>query len=432
MLSLNTSAQAQHFTFSYKHGAYQPGLAYFNPDNLFSENMSFKIPFTRISDSLSNLTLKPITPGFGQLGASDILINPMDSLFGELTNRAQFIYIGDTANANYIIYKLQLDFSNFRRNYRRDDPPEAFISLFNNSKFYIKKLSKFLDSAQNLKFNIHTISAIKEYSMILLANFSVFPILLNSEFDHNEIKKRIKETIRIVIPEYWMQTQAGHIFLHTYYSKVVLPTVNYDFELALKDSFFSTLKIKKYVAAYFFEEYAKNALAFNMNPTKVMKSYNQYLSMFKFTPDEMRTLAELKTKISRIGKNVLADIVMQEMEDLNGRKLSLIEKNKIFSNGNIMLDVWASWCIPCREKMDKLISGKAKIHKKDFEIIFLSLDKKPKEWTSVKYPYLNSSNSFRIIINRNNPFIDNFNIGAIPHYILISNSMLISDKYESL
>lgn len=56
--------------------------------------------------------------------------------------------------------------------------------------------------------------------------------------------------------------------------------------------------------------------------------------------------------------------------DLNGKQISL----KIFKEKYILLDFWASWCVPCREENPYLKKAYAKYHDKGFEIIGFSLD----------------------------------------------------------
>ena len=55
---------------------------------------------------------------------------------------------------------------------------------------------------------------------------------------------------------------------------------------------------------------------------------------------------------------------------LDGKEIKLSDyKNKI-----ILLDFWASWCIPCREEMPELIKFYNKHKKEDFVIIGINID----------------------------------------------------------
>lgn len=81
------------------------------------------------------------------------------------------------------------------------------------------------------------------------------------------------------------------------------------------------------------------------------------------------------------GSNIDSSIIKQEklqigmpapdfiLTDLNGKEVSL----KNFKGKYILLDFWASWCVPCREENPYLKNAYAKYHK-GFEIIGFSLD----------------------------------------------------------
>lgn len=82
------------------------------------------------------------------------------------------------------------------------------------------------------------------------------------------------------------------------------------------------------------------------------------------------------------GNNIDSSIIKQEklqignpapdftQTDLNGNQISL----KKFKGKYILLDFWASWCVPCREENPYLKEAYAKYHDKGFEIIGFSMD----------------------------------------------------------
>lgn len=57
-------------------------------------------------------------------------------------------------------------------------------------------------------------------------------------------------------------------------------------------------------------------------------------------------------------------------EDGNGRKLTLAD----FHDKVILLNVWATWCLPCREEMPALDRLQQKLSGRGFEVIALSID----------------------------------------------------------
>jgi thiol-disulfide isomerase/thioredoxin len=58
--------------------------------------------------------------------------------------------------------------------------------------------------------------------------------------------------------------------------------------------------------------------------------------------------------------------------DYNGRPLALADlRGRI-----IVLNVWATWCSPCRKEMPALDRLQAQFDRKDVEVVALSIDRK--------------------------------------------------------
>ncbi|WP_159587645.1 TlpA family protein disulfide reductase [Chelativorans xinjiangense] len=57
--------------------------------------------------------------------------------------------------------------------------------------------------------------------------------------------------------------------------------------------------------------------------------------------------------------------------DGDGREMSLAA----FRGRTILLNIWATWCVPCREEMPALDRLQAKLGSSDFEVVPLSIDR---------------------------------------------------------
>jgi thiol-disulfide isomerase/thioredoxin len=65
-----------------------------------------------------------------------------------------------------------------------------------------------------------------------------------------------------------------------------------------------------------------------------------------------------------------------ELPDVNGNKIALSSlKGKV-----VLLDFWASWCLPCRAANKHLVKLYAKYKSKGFEIYSVSVDDEKSDW----------------------------------------------------
>lgn len=62
--------------------------------------------------------------------------------------------------------------------------------------------------------------------------------------------------------------------------------------------------------------------------------------------------------------------------DFNGKETSLSQFDKKY----ILLDFWASWCVPCRKEIPGLKELYAQYHSRGFEIITISIDRDSAKW----------------------------------------------------
>jgi thiol-disulfide isomerase/thioredoxin len=69
-----------------------------------------------------------------------------------------------------------------------------------------------------------------------------------------------------------------------------------------------------------------------------------------------------------------------QFQDADGRRRSLAE----WRGRTVLLNLWATWCVPCREEMPALDALQAKLGGPDFEVVAVNIDTrdpgKPKAW----------------------------------------------------
>jgi peroxiredoxin len=65
-----------------------------------------------------------------------------------------------------------------------------------------------------------------------------------------------------------------------------------------------------------------------------------------------------------------------EMTDLNGNLIKLSD----LKGKTILLEFWASWCVPCRQENPNLVKTYKKFNSKGFEVFAVSLDENKDSW----------------------------------------------------
>lgn len=102
---------------------------------------------------------------------------------------------------------------------------------------------------------------------------------------------------------------------------------------------------------------------------------------------------------------------------VNGKKVSL----KSLRGRYIYIDVWATWCAPCKKEIPFLMEVEKKYKGKNIQFISLSVDvpKDREKWR--KYVLDNHLEGLQLITENGfeSDFIKKFNIASIPRFILI-------------
>jgi thiol-disulfide isomerase/thioredoxin len=111
--------------------------------------------------------------------------------------------------------------------------------------------------------------------------------------------------------------------------------------------------------------------------------------------------------------------------DVNGKLVSLDDLKGKY----VYVDVWATWCAPCKKEIPFLKELNSQYEGKDLEIVSLSIDKiddKEKWLAMVKNENLQG---IQLLANQewNSDFVKDYNIQGIPRFILIDKDGKIVD-----
>jgi thiol-disulfide isomerase/thioredoxin len=120
------------------------------------------------------------------------------------------------------------------------------------------------------------------------------------------------------------------------------------------------------------------------------------------------------------------------MYDING---NLINMESFKSQKYILLDFWASWCIPCRRMNPSLKKIYKNYNDTDLEIISLSFDFNETNWK--KAIVKDSLGSWKhILVGLNGESADhirnNYGDMTVPNYILINKQGIIIGIYDEI
>ena len=66
---------------------------------------------------------------------------------------------------------------------------------------------------------------------------------------------------------------------------------------------------------------------------------------------------------------------LSKFEDINGNDVNLND----FNGKLLLINLWATWCEPCKEEMPSLDKLQQKYDKKDFQVLAISVDRGPKK-----------------------------------------------------
>lgn len=167
--------------------------------------------------------------------------------------------------------------------------------------------------------------------------------------------------------------------------------------------------IQEYLKALVLIEAIKKNMDISSSFYTYLKEKNEYTKY-------LRQIIKQKARIERVSKNKKKPLLLRD-----GRKTSSIEDILSKNKGKvILLDFWATWCAPCIEELPYLDSLCKDLINRGFVAVGISIDRETLKWQKwILKSTVGSAKENYLLINQKSPYTDQYNITAIPRYILI-------------
>ena len=104
-----------------------------------------------------------------------------------------------------------------------------------------------------------------------------------------------------------------------------------------------------------------------------------------------------------------------QFTDETGQAHTLAE----FKGKVVLLNVWATWCVPCRKEMPALDRLQAALGGPDFEVLPLSIDKKGMDAVSKFYAEIGIQHLSRYVAPTANQVLDTLGVWGLPATMLV-------------
>lgn len=169
-----------------------------------------------------------------------------------------------------------------------------------------------------------------------------------------------------------------------------------------------------FIKDYLAYQAAVNALEAMTSQDKIEKLYKEFISSTN-NRDYIARVNEVYNNIILSRPNVIAPDF--KYADVDGRQVSLAALRGKF----VYIDVWATWCGPCKAEIPSLKQLEEDYHAKNITFVSISVDvmADKEKWTN--YVKKNNLGGIQVLADKDfsAEFIQKFNITTIPRFILI-------------
>jgi thiol-disulfide isomerase/thioredoxin len=148
----------------------------------------------------------------------------------------------------------------------------------------------------------------------------------------------------------------------------------------------------------------------------IKKTPSLHLSVYSGSANPSAVKAVADTTKLKVGDKC-PDIIFRDTTGYEGKDVKLSQ----FKGKYVLIDVWASWCAPCRVQYPHFVALSKKMKDKAITFLSISIDNQVWRWKGIA---LNQMGGIQWKI-RNETFEKAFGINTIPRYILIDKKGVI-------
>ncbi|MDP3394310.1 TlpA disulfide reductase family protein [Sediminibacterium sp.] len=213
------------------------------------------------------------------------------------------------------------------------------VDNFKKAKISGSSIQNEMSRLQKFKDSVYDNMGIK----LLETEYSNAIVMLNKSKENIELQELAKNAFDKLIP---------------YRDKI--KTIDFDYIKRNPDSYISA-----YLLRYYFSSISVDSLA---------KIYDNFT--FKIQQSIFGDLVRQQI-VLKLGAGVGSKAKVFSINDINGL---LLDVSKLIGKKYILLDFWASWCLPCRKGSPYLIELYKKYQDNGLEVICISSDRNIEDW----------------------------------------------------
>jgi peroxiredoxin len=116
-----------------------------------------------------------------------------------------------------------------------------------------------------------------------------------------------------------------------------------------------------------------------------------------------------------------------KLKTMDGESFQLADH---LNQGPILIDFWATWCVPCLKEMDEFQKLYAKYHERGFEMLGITIDN-PRTASKIKPTVKSKGFSFPILLDPNKEVLKQFGgKNLVPYAVIVNPDGEIIATYE--